>query len=223
MKKRNGVQMEVHQCQHCDATFQYQRSIPAHIRDVHSRREMFMCEHCDKLFKHKVTLKRHAMEFHKTKEDLNGNVNGDLHEQNISTENNELRSATEDSAIENLERHRDNTSVEITELKSDEEENSDEIGKTKLNTEYRSVIKDKHNLDTEMTSSWKFITSNLKSCTELVLKWIDSIGCKGVGTAMGDEITHVIVGTDQEMKAERTLKYLQVNIILLFQKYCIGM
>merc|ERR1712013_246147 len=60
------------------------------------------------------------------------------------------------------------------------------------------------------TSSWRFVTSNLSLEVRKALpRWIETLGCQGLHSKVDSTVTHLIVRTEDDLVAERTLKYLQ--------------
>ena len=87
-------------------------------------------------------------------------------------------------------------------------------------TPERAVIAQLETVDTNLspvveefssdTSSWKFIWSNLSvEQRKKTMELVESVECGGVVSVLDDTVTHLIVRTEENCEAERTMKYLQ--------------
>merc|ERR1712142_160491 len=60
------------------------------------------------------------------------------------------------------------------------------------------------------TSNWKFALTNLDPpVKKRVSDFISSLKCHGIVDQVDETVTHIIVGTGTDLKAQRTLKFLQ--------------
>ena len=56
---------------------------------------------------------------------------------------------------------------------------------------------------------WKFVISNLNSASkETISRFIRSLGCQGIVETVDRSVTHVIMGTESNLRSQRTTKYL---------------
>jgi hypothetical protein len=68
----------------------------------------------------------------------------------------------------------------------------------------------RNNLEMVDTSQWRFVLSNLSSRGKATVpSWVASLACRGIHSQVDATVTHIIVSTEENLEAVRTLKYLQ--------------
>ena len=73
-----------------------------------------------------------------------------------------------------------------------------------------SPEKKKMSNDVLDTSQWKFVFSGLSAENmKIAQQFIDDLGCQGISNSVNSSVTHVVVKTEENLKAQRTLKFLQ--------------
>merc|ERR1719494_571247 len=87
------------------------------------------------------------------------------------------------------------------------EDDKSEVGDSEVIENSQNVEEVEQPVD---TSSWRFVTSNLSpEVRKAMPRWIETLGCQGLHSKVDSTVTHLIVRTEDDLVAERTLKYLQ--------------